>query len=95
MQTDRDIAHGLGDLDRHDLIAGGRLGVAEKRRAEQSHRAAGECLEQPLGGIDLEVTSDVRDVPEIGMGERVVADVVTFGHEALHEVRIGFARSRR
>ena len=48
MQADRDIAHGLSDLDRHDLVARGRLGIAEERRAEQPHRSPGQRLEQPL-----------------------------------------------
>ena len=60
MQSDREIAHGLGDLDRHDLIGCGRLGVAEIGRPEQSHRAAGQRLEQPLGGVDLERDERVR-----------------------------------
>ena len=54
MQTDGDVTHGLGNLERHDLVARRRLGVAEERSTEQPHRAPSQRLEQPLGRVDLE-----------------------------------------
>ena len=85
MQPDGDIAHGLGDLDRHDLVGRGRLGVAEIGRAEEAHGPAGQRLEQALGGVDLERDEGVGHLAEIWMGEGVVAHVVALGQHTLHE----------
>ena len=54
VQPDADIAHGLRDLYRHDLVTRGWFGISKKGSAEQSHRATGESLEQALCRVDLE-----------------------------------------
>ena len=89
MQADGHVAHGLRDPDRHDLIARRRLCVAEKRSPEQPHRPSRQRLEQPLVGVDLERHEAVRQIPEIGMGVGVIADIVALGEDPSHEIGIG------
>ena len=89
MQADGHVAHGLRDPDRHDLIARRRLCVAEKRSPEQPHRPSGQRLEQPLVGVDLERHEAVGQIPEIGMGVGVIADIVALGEDPSHEIGIG------
>ena len=87
VQADRDVAHPLRDPDRHQLVGGGRFGVAEVGRAEQPHRAPGKRLEQALGGVEFQRHDAGRAVAEVRVGEGVVADVVALGDFALHQPR--------
>ena len=94
MQADRDVAHGLRDLDRHDLVDRRGLGVAEIGRAEEPHRASGQASNSRWVALSSSVTS-FGQLAEIGMGEGVIADLVTLGEHALHEIRIGLRVRRR
>ena len=83
MQSDRQIAHALRNLDGHDLVGGSGLGVAEIGRPEQLHGSARKRFEQALGRVDFQRDERVRQFPEIGMSKGVVANVVTLGEKAL------------
>ena len=91
VQPHRDIAHGLSDLYRYDLVARRRVRIAKERGAEQPHRPPGEGLEEALRRIDLERDERVRQLREVRMGKSVISDVIPLSQGALHEVRIGFS----
>src|SRR5262245_52869485 len=88
MKSDREITHALRDLNGNDLVGSGGFGVTEKRRPEQTQGPAGEGLEQALRRVDLQGDQWLGKLAEIGVGERVVSDVMTLIHDAPHQVRI-------
>src|SRR6516162_5084916 len=89
MQAHGQIAHGLRDLDRHDLVGCRRLGVAKIGRSEKPHGAPRQPFEQALGGIDLERDHRIRHLAEIRMRKGVVPYVVSLSKNTLYQVWVG------
>ena len=91
LQPNREIAEPLGDLHRRDLLGCGGFRVAEIRRPEKPRRAPRQRLDQPLRRIQLDARHAVGRIAKIGVGEGVIAEIVPFRQDALHEPRIGGA----
>ena len=66
MQANGEIAHGLRDLDRNDLVCGSRLGVPKIGCSEEPHGSPGQPLEQALRGIDLKRDQRIGQLAEAG-----------------------------
>ena len=78
----------LDVLDGGGLVVGVGFFVDVVRRAEVERLNAELAGEEPLGELDFEVELAVGDFADVGMGVSVVADLVAFAHDALHEADI-------
>ena len=76
---------------RHDgrgLVVGVRLLVDVVGRAEIERLHAQLALEQALGEIDLQIQLARGDFADVGMRIGVIADLVAFADDALHEADV-------
>ena len=83
---------------RHDgrgLVVGVGLFVDVVGRAEVERLHAELALEEALGEVDLEVELARRDFADVGMRPGVVADLVAFADDALHEADVARQPQRR
>src|SRR5207302_11138156 len=62
-------------------------------RAEKERLHSELGGEEPLGDVDLFLESPRRDFADVGMRERVIADLVTFVVDALHQAGIVLGRN--
>ena len=85
MQADGDVSQVIRQRHRHQFIRRGRLGIAEVRRPEQRRATIGDGLDQPLGGIQLELRDERWRDGEVRMREGVIPKLVALGHDAPDE----------
>ena len=78
VHADGEIAAIARDRDGHELVVGGRLGVAEVRRAEERGAPAEDRLEEPLGRVELQLRLQRVGEEEIRVREGVIPDLVPF-----------------
>ena len=86
--ADDGVAVLLDAHDRRGLVVGVGLLVDVVGRAEVERLHAELAGEEALGELDLEVELARRDFADVGMGVGVVADLVAFAHDALHQADI-------
>src|SRR5437764_5589661 len=85
MEADGHITTALRLPHRDDFVRGGRLSIAEERRAEKLERPASECLEQALRGVQFEQGLRLARRRKIGMRIGMASDLVPFADHALEE----------
>ncbi len=86
----RHVAEGLSHADGLEVFDIGRVGVRVEWRPEQRGGPADERFDQALGGVEFELCEGFRQLAEVRVGERMVADFVAFVGDALEEVGIKF-----
>ena len=88
LAADDGVSGLLDALDGGGLVVGVGLLVDVVGRAEVKWLNAELADEKPLGDFEFEVELPVGDFADVGMGVSVVADLVAFTDDALHEADI-------
>ena len=86
--ADDDVAEALDAVDGGGLVVGVGLLVDGVGRAEVEGVDADLGAEEGLGEGELEVDLGVGDFGDVGVGEGVVADLVAFAVDALHDADV-------
>src|SRR5262249_5027993 len=77
------------DRGRFDFIGRLRFGVSEIRRAEKPCRSARQRFDQALRGGEFKFRHSPWHFAQVRVCERMIADVVSLGDDALDQSRIG------
>ena len=85
--ADDDVAELLDAVGGRGLVVGVRLLIDGVGRPEVERLHAELGGEQALGEVELQIDAGAGDFADVGMGEGVVADLVAFAVDALHECR--------
>ncbi len=90
--ADDDVAEALDTVDGSGLVVGVGFLVDGVRRTEVEGLDAELGGEEALGKVELKVSLAFGDFADVGVSEGVVADLVTFTVDALHDadVLLGF-----
>ena len=94
---DRHVAEGLGDFNGQQFPETRGTGVGIVGRPEEGRGTSGQGLDQSFRGIELELDECRRSFGEVGVRERVVADLVAFRNDPPNELRVtlGFASDHK
>src|SRR5579872_2658831 len=85
--ADRDVTHLLRNLERAHLVGGIGFFVNRVRRPHERRSHANHAGEKALRKVQLHLHVRRGDIADIGMGERVVPDGVTFSINPLGDAR--------
>ena len=91
LEPNGQVAQFLGFLQGRDFLGAGRLRITKIGWPEKPRGPPRQSFDQALGRVDLDACDAVRGLAEIGVCERMVAEIVPFGEHSLNKSRIGGA----